>query len=322
MTALPPMSTKAPSLLASFGGERPPAPAWFDAAIAMEPERSTFDVEGVAIELLTWGAVGKPGLLFLHGDSAHADWWSFIAPFFADDWRCAAISWSGMGGSGPRQDYWLKTYASEILGAIDAAKLDNGSGVMMIAHSFGGYPALAAATGPQGDRFRGLIAIDSAIIPPELMEGVPNPTARPHRIYETQAEILSRFRFMPPGIGNQHYAIDHVARRGMVEVAQADGRRGWRWRFDEGIWVDMEVRLQDRAIAHLLPQARCPQALIVGAESALITGGIAAYMRGIYPIGTPWIEIPDAGHHVMIDQPLALVAALKACLALWPVKPA
>ena len=36
------------------------------------------------LEVLTWGEVGKPGLLFVHGNSAHADWWSFIAPFFAE----------------------------------------------------------------------------------------------------------------------------------------------------------------------------------------------------------------------------------------------
>ena len=73
------------TLLGRFDGENPPAARWFAAAIAREPERSTYEVDGAAIELLTWGDVGKPGLLFLHGNAAHADWWSFIAPLFADD---------------------------------------------------------------------------------------------------------------------------------------------------------------------------------------------------------------------------------------------
>ena len=80
------------SLLGPFQGEKPPAPAWFDAAVAHGPERQRIAVEGAEIELLTWGEVGRPGLLFLHGNGAHADWWSFIAPFFAKDWRVAAIS--------------------------------------------------------------------------------------------------------------------------------------------------------------------------------------------------------------------------------------
>ena len=38
------------------------------------------------------------------------------------------------------------------------------------------------------------------------------------------------------------------------------------------------------------------------------------------PLGpeVPLFAIPDCGHHVMIDQPLALVAALRALLSVWP----
>ncbi|MHB8285667.1 MAG: alpha/beta fold hydrolase, partial [Caulobacteraceae bacterium] len=82
--------------LARFHGERPPAPAWFAAALAQAPDRSFVPVEGVNIELLAWGERGRPGLLFLHGGRAHADWFSFIAPFFADDYRVGAVSMSGM----------------------------------------------------------------------------------------------------------------------------------------------------------------------------------------------------------------------------------
>jgi len=41
-------------------------------------------------------------------------------------------------------------------------------------------------------------------------------------------------------------------------------------------------------------------------------------MRGLYPEGTPFIGIPEAGHHIMADQPLALIAALRTCFAYWP----
>src|SRR3546814_1904126 len=71
--------------------------------------RSTCEVSGTAIETLAWGERGKPGLLFLHGNGGHADWWRFIAPFFASDWRVGAISWSGMGRSG-----WRKSYPPEV----------------------------------------------------------------------------------------------------------------------------------------------------------------------------------------------------------------
>src|SRR5437870_1749792 len=62
------------NLLAGFGGRTPPTPGWFDKAIANAPERSFVDVRGAAIETLTWGQRGKPGVLFLHGNGANADW--------------------------------------------------------------------------------------------------------------------------------------------------------------------------------------------------------------------------------------------------------
>jgi pimeloyl-ACP methyl ester carboxylesterase len=35
------------------------------------------------------------------------------------------------------------------------------------------------------------------------------------------------------------------------------------------------------------------------------------------PADTPQIVIPDSEHHIMVDQPLALVAAIRAVLATW-----
>jgi hypothetical protein len=46
---------------ADGGGRRPVAPAWFTAALAQVPERSFVDIDGVEIEVLTWGERGLPG---------------------------------------------------------------------------------------------------------------------------------------------------------------------------------------------------------------------------------------------------------------------
>src|SRR5579872_6154912 len=125
------------SPLARFHGEKPPAPAWFEWALAQEPERQLVRVDGANIELLTWGQVGKPGLIFVHGNSAHADWWSFIAPFLADDYRVASISFSGMGGSDWRETYAFETFASEIFECGQAAGLyEAGMPPIYVGHSF------------------------------------------------------------------------------------------------------------------------------------------------------------------------------------------
>src|ERR1700761_9768404 len=110
-----PLPPEVQAPLAIYRGEPPAAPEWFKDAIAVEPERVFVESLGSKLEVLTWGEVGKPGLLFVHGNGAHADWWSFIAPFFADDYRCAALSWSGMGRSGWRDRYSMEGFEQEAL---------------------------------------------------------------------------------------------------------------------------------------------------------------------------------------------------------------
>jgi pimeloyl-ACP methyl ester carboxylesterase len=63
---------------------------------------------------------------------------------------------------------------------------------------------------------------------------------------------------------------------------------------------------------------RAPLAVVRGGKSQLFQPEDAAYLRSIIAPGSPYVEIPEAEHHVMIDQPLAFVAALRALLAAWP----
>ncbi|MEJ2816218.1 alpha/beta hydrolase [Caulobacter sp. CCG-8] len=297
------------SLLGPFNGERPPAPAWFEAAVAVAPERSRIPVEGAEIELLTWGEIGKPGLLFLHGNGAHADWWSFIAPFFAKDWRCAAISWSGMGGSDWRPAYSAQSFAAEIFAAVEAAGLEAG-GVkpILVGHSFGGFPTLYCGV-EHADRLRGIVMVDSSIQPPEKRwKGPPSRPDAANRVYPTLEQALSRFRLAPPQGCENLYIADHIARGSLKEV-----EGGWTWKFDPAIWQ----RFSMPDLGLLLPRIACPAAVMWGERSALMREDTLAYMFGEMPGSVLRVAIPDADHHVMVDQPLAFVAGLRGLLAGW-----
>lgn len=298
------------SLLGRFNGEPPPAAAWFADAIAVTPDRSTFVSGGVPIELLTWGAIGRPGLLFLHGNGAHADWWSFIAPFFAEHYRCAAISWSGMGGSGWRESYDLPTFAQEACDAIEIAGLDQGPvKPVVIAHSFGGMPLMQVGAHHAG-RIAGGIMVDSFVPPPDRK---PRWTSRgaPTRRYPVLADALARYRFAPEQDSAWPEIVDHIARHSL-RWAEADdaGEAGWTWKFDPQLWASM-----DRSGANaLLEQVTVPMALVFGEESMLVRAEAAEAMQarlGNCPIA---MAVPHARHHIMVDQPIALVAALRVAV--------
>jgi pimeloyl-ACP methyl ester carboxylesterase len=308
-----------PPILEPYHGDRPPAPGWFEHALERRPERTFVDVDGAAIELLTWGEPGKPGLLFLHGNGAHADWWSFIAPFFADDFRCAAISWSGMGRSGWREHYSIEGFGEEALVAAETAGLFAArEKPIFIAHSFGGTVtnALAAA---HGERLRAAIIVDSGARPPEQQWRGPPRRAQPNRVYPTLEAALARFRLMPPQGCLNPFIVDYIAREAVhpAPLDDGSGQNGWTWRFDPFIWSKMDFsQAMDSAAA--LAAAKCRLAFIWGEQSMLMRADVVEYSREHAAFGTPFFAVPEAEHHVLLDQPLALVAALRGLIAVWP----
>ena len=65
-----------------------------------------------------------------------------------------------------------------------------------------------------------------------------------------------------------------------------------------------------------LVQVRCRFALL-RAEHGLITPDIREEMYEALGRVAPVVELPQSGHHPMLDQPLVLLTALRALLADW-----
>jgi pimeloyl-ACP methyl ester carboxylesterase len=313
--------------LAPYKGEPPPSPQWFKDAIAQEPERIFVESLGSKLEVLTWGEVGKPGLLFAHGNSAHADWWSFIAPFFAADFRVASMSLAGMGASDWREHYSFQDFAEDAEAVSRAAGLyEGGRKPIYIGHSFGGGQVFfTAARYP--DQMHAAVLVDTGFggPPPEVLaerkkrqEVIANiPSAdRPSRVYPTLAAALARFRLMPPQPAENHYVLDFIARRSLKRAPLPDGSgEGWTWKFDPNMWEKLDRT--DGNFGGAMPELKVPMIHLYGDKSRIIdrrAAGEPSFLDG----QVPEIEIPDSHHHVMIDQPLALVAALRTLLATGP----
>jgi pimeloyl-ACP methyl ester carboxylesterase len=291
-----------------------PAPSWFRAALAVKPARATIDVEGSAIETLTWGERGRPGVLLLHGFTAHADWWTFVAPQLATARRVVALSLSGMGRSGWRDAYSLGQYAREALAVAERAGLfEAARPPILVGHSFGSFVArqLAQTLGP---RLGGIVLVDGVITADEDddgYDGVPRRGHR-HRVYPALDQAMARFRFSPPQPCEYPWIVELLARTSLRPTHDGGGP-GWSWCFDP----DLRAKFGGLPNATILTPPACPMSLLFGDRSELLTPARRALLRRTTPPHTPWIEIPDAGHHVMVDQPLALVAALRTQFETW-----
>ena len=301
------------ALIAHFKGARPPSPAWFDAALAQTPQRTIVPVEGAGVEALAWGRPEDPGLLLLHGFAANADWWSFIAPFLATGRRVVALSFSGMGGSDWRDAYSMDQHMREVLAVAEAHHLFAGGRRPLLAgHSYGSFIARLLGA-DHGDRLEGVVLVDGPLSrtrgdrAPRLGGGV-------HRVYPSFEAALARFRFVPAQTCENLYIADHIARASLKPATGPDGTEGWTWRFDG----ELRSKAASAPLTRLIRPLGCPSALIFGERSLLMTPQRLEFMQEITAPGTPWITVPDAGHHLMADQPLALVAALRGLLSAWP----
>lgn len=301
------------SPLGHLGGEVPEAPPWFQWAMTEAPERTRIMVDGAEIEVLAWGRRGDPGILLLHGFAAHADWWSFIAPFFAHNYRVVAPSWSGMGLSGWRDVYSMEHHSAEAMAAAESTGLFEGRDKpVIVGHSYGSLVTLFTVAN-QGARFKAAVAVDGPLSADEG-DRPPSPTTPgAHRIYQSLPSALARFRFAPPQPCENLFLVDHIARLSLKPARTEDGDMGWTWRFDP----DLRNKMDFGRRGELLAAPQCPIALMIGARSKLMTPQRLDFMRKGAP-DAPWIEIPDAGHHLMADQPLAFVAGLRGLMAGWP----
>jgi pimeloyl-ACP methyl ester carboxylesterase len=287
----------------------PDAPAWFRRALATPFEDGEVQVDGRRVHYLAWGPPGIRGLVFVHGGGAHAHWWTHVAARFADRFRVVAVDLSGHGDSDHRETYDLEGWTDEVVAAAEAGAIAGPP--VVVGHSMGGFVTIATAA-MHPDRLAGVVICDSPVTEPDPEIGafrLKEAFGRP-RTYGSVEEALARFRTVPPQDHYLDYVIDHVGRRSLRPV---DG--GFQWKFDRGIFTQFATGMRSIAQPYL-PEVRCRFALL-RSENGLVTEDIGAWMYDQLGRVASVIELPEAGHHAMLDQPLILLTAVRAVLADW-----
>jgi pimeloyl-ACP methyl ester carboxylesterase len=89
---------------------------------------------------------------------------------------------------------------------------------------------------------------------------------------------------------------------------------GWVWKFDREA---MGSRRFGEPVREYLQAVGCRASLMFGEKSALVSRETASYMSSLMGPRAPVVEVPEARHHVMLDQPLGFVAALRMLLDSW-----
>lgn len=264
------------------------------------PSDGWLDVNGLRLHYLDWGTGGGAPLLFLHGGSAHAHWWDFTLPLLAERFRCIALDLRGHGESARPTDgsYGLAAHAADIAAVVDALDLTGGG---VIGHSFGGWVAMVYAA-RAGQRIGALAVLDSraniGVRSARMLEAL---RKLPHTRYANRDDAIARFRLLPADTSADMARIAHVAAHGIVR--DADG--SYLPRFDRRALAGAGA--QD--LTPYLRVVRCPILAVRAAQSEIVdAAALDAYRQAVPAVDIA--EIPDAHHHLMLDQPERLAAVL------------
>jgi pimeloyl-ACP methyl ester carboxylesterase len=273
-------------------------PEWFQRAIDDRPDHLDISVNGDRVHYRAWGDADDPGIVLLHGGGAHSGWWDHVAPTLAQTHRVVAPDLTGHGDSARKATYPRMAWCDEVAAVIAAESFER---PVLIGHSMGGW--IAIFTGVQHPTvMSSLIVLDSPLGGPPPEESALRKRLEPTRVYPNKVAALARFRTVPEQPGSLPYVIDHVANESLREV-----EGGWTWKFDPMVFSDRSPHRD------LLLELTVP-ATLVRSEHGLVSPEMAATLSNQHPLGMPVVELANAGHHAMLDQPLALVALLNTLL--------
>jgi pimeloyl-ACP methyl ester carboxylesterase len=164
-----------------------------------------------------------------------------------------------------------------------------------------GGSVVVRAASRLGARLHGLVVVDSALGPPprpafqRVERDDPSEPARV--VFRDFEQARARFKLRPGGTVAAPELLDHLARHALVQLP--DG--GFTWRFDP----DTRQRQRPMSGPPDGSAIRCPVISIWGAESPFLARVDPREIGERFPSArfTAAEMIPDAHHHVFLDQP-------------------
>ena len=262
-----------------------------------------FDWEGRSI---AWGRAGSgPPVVFCHGTPFSSRVWSRYADALSADFTVHLWDMPGYGESSMHPDHAVDfgAQATAFAALLEHWGLDRPH---VVAHDFGGAVSLRATLAEKA-AYASLMLVDVVAIPPSGSA-----------FFQFVKRYPTTLDELPPYI---HEAILRAyvraaSHRGLREHELAELVAPWRTddgqpafyrqiaQYDEAFLAENERRLGDLSM---------PVKVLWGRDDAWIPPATGRRLAELIP-GASYAEVPDAGHLMQYDAPVALATALREWL--------
>ncbi len=256
--------------------------------------------EGRSVSALVWGS-GPAELVLLHGGGQNAHTFDTFA--LALDRPLVALDLPGHGHSGWRDDH---DYTPEALGSDLAVALRQlaPDARLVAGMSLGGLAALCLAA-EQPDLVARLALID-------ITPGTTSAKAEPILAFLSGPDRFASFQeVLDRTIAFNPTRSVSSLRRGVTHNAREFPNGSWGWRWDPAArWRGAAAGVGGfGSLWPLVAAFEAPLLLVRGARSPVVSDQDVAELLRLHP-GAEVEVVPDAGHSVQGDQPVALAKVL------------
>ena len=269
-----------------------------------EAERVESGTGECKISALRWGGT-PPRIVFVHGGGQNAHTWDTIIVGIGEP--ALAVDLPGHGHSAWREDgdYSPQHNADTLLPILreHAASAD-----LVVGMSLGGLTAIRlGAVAPE--LVKELVLID---VTPSALQRHSEMTKEQQgtvALMHGEREFPSFQAMLDLTVAAAPHREVKALRRGVFHNSKQLDDGTWTWRYDtfrkgegfEGLWNDV-------------PALSAPTTLVRGANSFFVNDDDAAEFARTAPGFQQVIVVPDSGHSVQGDQPLALIRILRDVL--------
>ncbi|MFC6617437.1 alpha/beta fold hydrolase [Deinococcus radiophilus] len=216
--------------------------------------------------VLHWREYGHgPPLVLVHGLSGSRRWWQRNLPAFSAHFRVYVIELTGYGSAWRHRALGVEGSAQLIGAWLEAQDLQD---VTLLGHSMGGQISTIVAS-RHSDRLRALVlACASGLLETDLFRSA---------LQLPRAAVTGRFSFIPT-------VLFDSLRAGPINVVRST------------------LDLLGHPTGEMLPAIALPTLVIWGERDALVPAALGRTLAEALPNGQ-YVEIPRAGHVVMVDAP-------------------
>lgn len=267
--------------------------------IAAPARERRLPVNGLALNVVEWGADTAEPIVMLHGLRADARTWKRTAGALADRYRLIGLDQRGRGFSDwdPQRNYFTPAYVEDLKQVVDALAL---SSFILLGHSMGGTTSLVFSRAFPA-RVKALIIEDvgpGSSAASDGAERIKRELSTTPSTFISRAAALAFWRESRPAASEQ--SIRDRVNNSMVE--RADGSVGWR--IDLAGIAAARLDADPAKVVDLWPCIRalsCPTLVMRGARSDFLSNQTLSAIANANSCITVR-EISDASHYVHDDN--------------------